>query len=544
MSARAARVIAAAIIVFVWALPQAQARARGVDTNPPPGIVPTTSTLQQVLAAHDKAVGKSKKRGAATIEDGTLSEYGLTGTYENITSGDDYARTRTLGPFVTREGSRDGQPWSENENGEVVRVQGVHSGDTTDDRALRAALTSAVSGVTLLGEVSSPVSAYVVEVDPPGGRREWLFFDKSTGLIDRAETLLAATRIVQTYTDFKTRDGVTQAWSGHWSDGQPDNDEDWHVTSLRSVQSIDPATFDMPDSRTLVQFPTGVSSVDLPVSFIDGQVILRIMVGGKGYDLLLDSGTSDISIDHDAAVAMGLKLYGKAQGASDGKFSESKSIVPEIDVGTLKMSNVSVSVIPFSEWAKSGTEVVGLIGYDLIEGIVLRLDYDDRTATASTPGSYVPPPNAYAVPAALDDRVPIVAAQVGNAYGEHFIIDTGADLGYVFPGFAAAHPQDIADRGEGFMMTVNGPSMYAQGVAGETRLKPTEVSLFRLGGVSFEQWVVYRMITDSQVGSEDDEYDGLIGYDFLKFFNVVFDYADGLVYLEPNRTFQRRVTHR
>ncbi|HEY7993571.1 MAG TPA: pepsin/retropepsin-like aspartic protease family protein [Candidatus Eremiobacteraceae bacterium] len=543
MSTRAACAFAAAII-FISALPQTPARAKGVDTDPPPGIVPTTATLAQVLASHDKAVGKSKTPDAATIEGGAISEYGLTGTYSQITSGDDYAMTTTLGPFVTREGMRDRQPWSENENGEVVRVQGIHTSAAADDRALRAAMTSEVSGVMLLGEVSSPVSAYVVEVDPPGGRREWLFFDKATGQIDRTETLLATSRVVQTYSDFKARNGVTEAWSGHWSDGQPENDEDWHVTSLRAASGIDAAALDMPASRALVQFPTGVSSVDLPVSFVDGRVILRIMVGGKGYDLLLDSGTSDISIDRGAATAMGLKFYGQAQFASDGKFAVSKSIVPEIDVGTLKMSNVAVSVIPYSEFAKSGTEIVGLIGYDFIEGMVLRLDYDDRTATASVIGSYVPPPTSYVVPAALDDRVPIVAVQIGNAFGEHFVIDTGADLGYIFPGFAAAHPQDIADRGEGFMMTVNAPAMYAQGVAGVTQLKPTEVAVFRLGGVSFEQWVVYRMIADAKVGAEDDEYDGLIGYDFLKFFNVVFDYADGLVYLEPNHTFAGRVTHR
>ena len=39
-----------------------------------------------------------------------------------------------------------------------------------------------------------------------------------------------------------------------------------------------------------------------------------------------------------------------------------------------------------------------------------------------------------------------------------------------------------------------------------------------------------------------EDYDGLIGYDFLRYFNVVFDYRDSLIYLEPNATFKRNAS--
>ena len=41
---------------------------------------------------------------------------------------------------------------------------------------------------------------------------------------------------------------------------------------------------------------------------------------------------------------------------------------------------------------------------------------------------------------------------------------------------------------------------------------------------------------------EAEDFDGLIGYDFLKYFNVVFDYGDSLIYLEPNQLFKRSST--
>ena len=38
---------------------------------------------------------------------------------------------------------------------------------------------------------------------------------------------------------------------------------------------------------------------------------------------------------------------------------------------------------------------------------------------------------------------------------------------------------------------------------------------------------------------EGQDTDGLIGYDFLKFFTVYFDYRDSEIYLQPNAWFNR-----
>jgi len=82
--------------------------------------------------------------------------------------------------------------------------------------------------------------------------------------------------------------------------------------------------------------------------------------------------------------------------------------------------------------------------------------------------------------------------------------------------------------------------MAAIGVGGEIRLKPTQVRSFSLGGVRFTDWIIYKM--PGNTAQEAEDFDGLIGYDFLKYFNVVFDYGDSLIYLEPNQLFKRSST--
>lgn len=533
MLTRAARVVAVALILYIATSPHTI--AKGADTDPPPGIVPTTSTLLEVLAAHKKAIGKPTDPSACFIEDDAIATNGLTGTTHEISCQEDFRSTTTLGPFVTSEGSIAGQAWYEDENGQIVPIQGVHQRGAADARALDDALTHPVNGVKLLGEVSSPVAAYVVEVNPPNGRKEWIFYDKATGLTDRIEAAVAGARTVETFADFKTVDGRTVAWSGHDSDGEAPNDEDWHITALQVAKKSGETPLEAPTSKPFVDFPSGVTSAKLPATIVGGRIVITLTIGGRGYDFLLDSGSSDINVDYVAAQQMGLTLYGKGVGAASGMFTESRAIISEADVGPLQMHDVTVDVIPFLEFPTLYKKLVGLVGYDFIAGAELRVDYENNAVYAYERGRYTPALGSYPIPVMLDDRVPTVSAQIGQAVGDHFVIDTGADNGYLFPAFTAAHPKDVADQGLGGEMGYLF-SMSASGVGGAVHLIPTQVSRFQIGGVSFNNWLVYTL-DEKNIGGEDG--DGVVGYDFLRFFNVVFDYADSVIYLEPNDTFRR-----
>ena len=527
---RIARIITVAFFVLIVPI---GARAKDTRTAPPPGIVATTATLADVLALHKKAVGKATDPHLASIEDGTLSENGISGTYHNTSLGDENISTLAYGAFTTRSGKHNGQSWEQDENGVVVRVQGIHQRGSVDTKALDSALTDPNAGVQLLGEVENPTAAYVVEVNPQNGRKMWLFVDKTTGLVMRTETVFPTVRAVQTYSDFKTMNGITQAWSGQWRDGSSQDDEDWKITSLRYGAAVDASAFDIPASRQFVEFPPGATSVKVPIEMLGPRVILRLTIGGRGYDFMLDSGSSVIALDYGAAAKMGLKLLGG--GGAVNSIRTQQAIIPEADAGDLKMHNVAVDVIPFSE--SIGSDIlVGLVGYDFIDGMTLRLDYQNGAATALVPGDYVPPNDAYAIPIALDDRVPVTSAQVGNSSGDHFIVDTGSPGVALFPHFSDAHPDDVADKGLGTRISLIIGVMGAQGVGATMDIKPTQVRSFNLGGVVFRNYVIFKM---SGGIAEDEDYDGLIGYDFLHYFSVVFDYANSIIYLEPNDAFRQ-----
>jgi len=437
---------------------------------------------------------------------------GLSGTYHSLSYRDSYINTTTIGPFVTRDGVFNGDVWTQDENGQVAHIQGVHERGFIDAWALGTAIGSDQNDVKLLGEVTKPIAAYIVEVNPPDGRREWLFFDKSTNLIDRTETPMPTGRLVETYADFQMHDGTTQPWSIHFSDGHAENDEDDRILSLTTSTNVEASDFEPPASRAFVQFPGFMTSVDVPALIDKGRILLQTVVNGKPYDFQLDSGASDIVVDSDAAKAMGLQLYGRHQQTAAGRFVASKAIIPQLDVSPLTMRNVAVDVFPFKDKATNGDKIVGLIGFDFIAGSELRVDYREKTVTAFVPGQYSPPPDAYVIPAALDNRVPVIAVQVRQTIGEHFILDTGATDGFLFPDFAANHKQDVADRGLGSVIDFYYPHEYAEGVGGYIKLKPTQVAAFTVGGITFKDWLVNVLVND--YAQEAEDYDGLVGYDF------------------------------
>jgi hypothetical protein len=520
--------IAAAIALL--ALPS----AAGTLEDPPSGLQRTQMTLTQVLQRYDQAAGKATH--GTRVEQWNVVERGLSGTYADTTAGDDYSATLKLGPFATMSGRWHGQSWRQDENGLTVLRQDIHQKTAVSEKALDYALDhpeSPGAGISLLGESARPVDAYVVQVHPDGGRLVWLYFDVKTGLIDRDEAVIAERRVVTDYDDFRSTGGSTESWHHVVSDGRPANNEEWTLTSLRLDQPVAGSALTIPqDRRTLVEFPAGTTVVHLPARIINGKVIVRLTVEGRGLDFLLDSGAGDIAFDADVAASLHLQNIGKATQEIAGQFDRSRAIVPEIDVGPLVMRDVVVSTLPFQASPDVATKVVGLLGFDFFKDAVVRIDYEKGTVDAFDPAGFAPPQSAVTLPVALDDGVPLVSATVGDDRGDHFILDTGSAYTIIFSGFAADHPEAVADQGGAAADIASRMGVSARGVGGQIRLVPTELKVFRFAGTDFEYFKAYVTVAARALEREDE--DGLIGAPTLQRFTVYFDYARQRVALIRN----------
>lgn len=550
------------------ALPVGVVAYTAPDKGPPKGISSTTASLQGVLAAAGKADG-SDRTYSSSIEEGRVAAWDLKGTFRDVYSGDDYKSTIDLGAIRWQRGRLNGQLWRQNENGLVIMLHDARWSDEADAEAIAKYRKHPSSDLELLGETSGPGAAYVVEVHPLGERLEWLFFDKKSYLVTRAEVVFSDERATYTYSDYHKTGPYTDAWHIHIRGAEARNDEDYLTVSKRYDVAVAPADTAMPQSNDkLVQFPAGVNVVTLPAKVLgmesrlkigsydsgtkditmpgnmsstytvqettDPKIIVQLTINGRGYDFFLDSGAGGIFIDSDQALKLGLRTFGPSAQTKFGTWVRSFALIPDIRVGTIQMSNVLVNLLPsWHDDPHVGTEIVGLVGYDFIANAVLTIDYEKGTVTATNPYLFVPPADALALPASFDEGVPYIPVQVGQASSDHFILDTGSPNCFLFSSFADAHPDDVKDQGSGVNVNhVWMPWNGFSGVAGgEQPVRATEVKSLTVSGVTFNDWIMFMDLTKQSPGDEEA---GLIGYDFLKYFTVYLDYPQNQVFLAPN----------
>jgi len=528
-------------------------------TGPPDGIASTAATLAEVLAINSRAEGKQLDSFSSRIEEWRTRSGGTDEVRRTLWLGKDYKTTQSFGPIITQEGRVAGVRWRQNFNGMVVIEGGIHlEGERFDDAMKAARAGSPDDAVKLLGEVTDPFAAYVVQVQPQGDAPTWLFIDKSSGLITRAETVVDDVRITTVYRDFRTINGVTIAATETLTDGRSTDDRTETLAALQPGTTVTSAQLAIPiTKRQLVEFPGGVTSVELPASLpkaansvsrlLDNDftaqrsvykrhMVVRVSINGRAMDFLLDSGTSGIIIDKEHADQLGLTQYTMGSQVYGGPSEASLVVFPEIRIGSLVMKDITGYAQRFSMRTADTEEAVGIIGYDFFASVGLKVDWDTGKVIAYAPGAMPMPQTSITLPLLLDDLIPYVPATIDDVASDHFLLDTGADEVYIFPAFARAHKKELADEFLGRKMQVDfGDEFSSVGETGVQETFPTQLKNF-VFGVPFSNFIVQVINSDQKY--PDHDLDGLIGYQFLHYFNLYFDYAGSRIVLEPNQEFR------
>jgi len=284
---------------------------------------------------------------------------------------------------------------------------------------------------------------------------------------------------------------------------------------------------------TREEFPVAQSVVDVPARFVDGDIIVRLAIAGRKLDFVLDSGASSIVIDRDVARELGLRNDPLGAALEPDPAAATPVDVAEIAIGDLTLRDAVASALPFAYEAKDHTAIAGLLGYDFLAGAVVHVDYRHQRVYAISPAAFDPDvPGAASVPIALDDGVPMVSVRVGNALGDRFIVDSGADDVYLFDRFARTHPRDIVDRRGAVTQFSSLAYRGDDGAPARMSLVAVDVDDFTFADIDFRHFLAYRVAAFA--GDPDIDPDGLIGYRFLRYYDIYFDYPAGRLIMAPN----------
>jgi hypothetical protein len=474
-----------------------------------------------VHALYARSHGGERTRAATIIEEWRLVQDKMTGTYRVWRLGKDERDVTNLGPFVSEAGVRGGVHWQQTRNGITYTYAGVHEArDAVSERTWQLGVTDDAQALRLIGE-SVSLSAYVVEIEPPAGRHEWLFIDKNSGNVVRREAVAKNRRITTIFEDFRTFDGIPEPSRVRQIDSLG-NERDLTLLSRTLDLTPDPKDVDItPTRHTLVEFPYGTTALHLPVRFVNGLPVVRVRIGLRFYDFLLDAGAAGIIVDPSVLDDAHLDTYGAHIGSTIGTFNETTSIVPALAVGSLKMHGVVVRAVSVPFRLDDRTRIAGLLGFDFFADTVVHLDIDHGTLDAYLPSAFRPPPDVTAVALALDDRTPAVRARIDGTFGR-MVADTGANRSIISTAFAT-RADAAPDPGASVARF--------RSVGGTATAEAVHLKSFDLGGIAVADPVVD--VSGADLGYED--VDGTAGTDLLHAYDLFFDYRSAQLYVRRTR---------
>jgi hypothetical protein len=553
---RADVAVATRRILLFWfalttALPLNAARGWCADKSDsqldaPPAVVSTTERLADILAAHRRAVGTRPPNAPDTVvEHWTFVDSGFSGTEDLQRSGTDYHSRIVQGPFVDQYGQYGQTRWHQDANGFTCPTTEIDTRSFYATRVLEDA-ADPKNDASVLGETSGPKAAYVVEVKRPGYKHpEYIFYDKESAQVVRAESVIDKRRVVQTFDDFRTTDGISRAWHIHDSDGRRELDDDWVLQSVEYGSTLAPETFTMPPNRPNISLVTTLTPIPARSLWLSSYFanlwagfLVRLDVGGRGLDFLVDSGVSRSIIDSDTARELNLPTYGQTTHLADGSTVSYRTMIARASIAGISLTNFVVDAEPFGYNPDERTAIVGVLGYDFFAANVLRFDFPNGRLDAMPVGDFSQAnavPGGIDIPFRLDDGVPLVNLGIGAAITHQAILSTTMPFSVLFGSFVGNHPEEVKDLKGKAHTTGTLPLADAGSYGMKVESWTSLVSHFRFAISDYQQ--VGIETTNVAVDLHDQPVDALIAADYLRFYDVYFAYPYGRLIVKPNAVF-------
>jgi hypothetical protein len=265
----------------------------------------------------------------------------------------------------------------------------------------------------------------------------------------------------------------------------------------------------------------------LPMRLYNNHVFVDVVVDGKGpFPFLVDTGGHDILTPPTAAaLALGTAGAATSGGAGENLVASGYTRVASLRMGAAELRDQVVTVLEFSPKAVEGFQVGGMLGSEVFQRFVVRIDYGAGTLELVDPARFDPRGAGTALPFAFYDHMPQVEGTFAGIPAR-FDIDTGsrAEVTMARP-FVEEH--GLRERFAHGVATVDG-----WGVGGPVRSHVVRAPSLAMGGVSTSD-VVASLATQDKGVFADAGFDGNIGSAWLKRFVVTFDYPDRTMYLAP-----------
>jgi predicted aspartyl protease len=411
--------------------------------------------------------------------------------------------------------------WSSNQNGFTVQTLGEPARYVFTRNALFDEALASLAGTVVRTETIDGTPVTWVRVQPEVGVAAELAVDPATGAFKRVvldpsgkyETRLD----VLGYTDVGGGKRVMSSW--RYTGGK----SVYAYTTIDANVPVSDAELHPPKQTATWTFDPEVTPVT--VELTQSRILLDAVVNGVKGKFILDTGASGIAFTDTFARRAGAKRVGQTEilGIGGGATANLYS-VDTIAFGKSVLHDVVVFT-GLDERGSSETEIAGLIGFDLLAGAIVDLDLDAKTLRIMDTARVQPDTTkGYVVRVDLVTGTPRVAMTVAGRVPVLATLDSGNPLHVLFS-------QSLLSRDR--VTFFSDPSSLASqlqyyGVNGSEIARCGQLQSLELGPV------VYRPVPACASPSQSHN-EVLVGLDFIRAFNIVFDYPEGYLVMIPRK---------
>jgi len=124
-------------------------------------------------------------------------------------------------------------------------------------------------------------------------------------------------------------------------------------------------------------------TVEVPFEFLRNQIVIQVMVDGKGpFNMLLDTGTDPSAVDLRAANEIGLKVSSsghKATGTGTDVNLAYATKLPRVKIGSLEAKDIEAAAIDLTKIsARMERPISGVLGQSFLKKRIVQIDYPKR----------------------------------------------------------------------------------------------------------------------------------------------------------------------
>jgi len=274
----------------------------------------------------------------------------------------------------------------------------------------------------------------------------------------------------------------------------------------------------------------------IPVDVYAHHVFVPVRVNGSDTGwFLLDSGAGASVVTKTWADKIGVSSEGamRAVGAAGvTSLALAKNIVLNLPGVELPMPSVTV-LNAAAGLQQPGRNWEGLLGYDVLSRLVVRVDYERKEITLFDPAVFVPGDHAAALPLTFLGNWPLIPAQIVLPGREPIetkcFIDTGAG------GLMLSTP--FATENHALELLPNAAASSIYGAGGESQRFEVRLTSLQLGPFQVRNPVAGLSLATKEGALANPDIGAIIGGEILERFTVTFDYPHHRILLEPNSHF-------